>query len=111
MKKIMGVVAGLVVLLVVGWLAITTGIPSAPKSKPWSEAWFNDVAERYFDISDGHGHGPDLGSGEWLNSVEEKAKLPVHADLPDAKRCELIQQQLERHTFIINQPLGINLSF
>ena len=111
LKKIVIVLAGLVALLVVGWLGITTGIPAAPKSRPCSEAWVNDVAERYFEISDGEGHGPDPGSGEWLDSVETKAKLPVRADLADAQRCGLIQQQLERHTFIINQSLGVTISF
>ncbi|HEX7911721.1 MAG TPA: hypothetical protein VF534_27020 [Paraburkholderia sp.] len=111
LKKVVFVLASLVALLVVGWLGITTSVPGAPKFRPCSEAWVNDVAERYFDISDGEGHGPDPGSGEWLGSVERKAKLPVRADLADAQRCGLIQQQLERHTFIINQPLGITISF
>jgi hypothetical protein len=69
------------------------------------------VDQHYFDISDGQGHGPDIGSSEWLGSIERKAKLPTRSDLPDAERCAQIQQQFERHTFIVNQALGLDISF
>ena len=106
MKKVIGVVA----LLVVAWIAINTNIPTPPKSKVCSVEWFSYVGQHYFDISDRQGHGPDPGSSEWLGSVEWKAKLPIRANLPDVERCERIQQQLERHTFIINNALGLEIS-
>lgn len=106
MKKVIGVVA----LLVVAWIAINTSIPAPPKSKVCSVEWFSYVGQHYFDISDGHGHGPDPGSSEWLGSVEWKAKLPIRGNLPDVERCERIQQQLESHTFIINNALGLDIS-
>ena len=106
MKKVIGVVA----LLVVAWIAINTSIPTPPESKVCSAEWFSYVGQHYFDISDGQGHGPDSGSSEWLGSVEWKAKLPIRANLPDVERCERIQQQLERHTFIINNAHGLDIS-
>ena len=64
----------------------------------------------YFDISDGQGHGPDLGSREWYNAFEEKARLPVTDTLPDQQRCGLIQRRLEHRTYLINRQLGLAIS-
>jgi hypothetical protein len=40
-------------------------------SEPGSEAW-NGAVEAIVQIRDGNGHGPDLGSDEWLNAVNRK---------------------------------------
>jgi hypothetical protein len=104
------VIVGLLAVLLVGWLAITTTIPKPPESQVCSAQWFHEVADRYFNPSDSEGHGPDLGS-EWLSTVERKAKLPVREDLGNAERCERIQHLLQLRTFIINRALGLDISF
>jgi hypothetical protein len=51
-----------------------------------------------------------LGNSEWFNAFEERAKLPVTNRLPKQQRCRLVQGQLERHTYIINEQLGWTIS-
>lgn len=105
----MRIFAAACVLTVLTWIVSTTNIPRAPTSQPCSPEWFSYLDSHYFDISDGEGHGPDLGSSEWLGSVEGAAKLPIEEKISDSERCRLIQGQLERHIFIINQRLGLTL--
>jgi hypothetical protein len=102
----MKVLAGIFSLIVLAWLIATTSVPRAPAVQPCTHEWFSYLDSHYFDISDGEGHGPDLGSSEWLGSVEEKAGLQVEEHLPDEQRCQLIQNQLEHHRYIVNQQLG-----
>ncbi|SEA32660.1 hypothetical protein [Paraburkholderia sartisoli] len=98
-------------LIVLAWGIATTSLPGTPKAMPCTQEWFSYVDKNYFEISDGEGHGPDLGSGEWLGVVEAKAGLPVENLLPPQQRCQLIQDQFRRHTYIINRPLGWSISF
>ncbi|HEX7909909.1 MAG TPA: hypothetical protein VF534_17710 [Paraburkholderia sp.] len=51
-----------------------------------------------------------MGNREWFNAFEEKAKLPVTSHLSRQQRCQLIQGQLERRTYIINEQLGWTIS-
>jgi len=93
-------------LVVVGWFGVTTRIPGPPSEKTCTEKWFAYLDDNYFTTSDSEGHGPDVGSGEWMNSVERQAKLAVRSDLSKQVRCERIQTQLESRTFIVNRVLG-----
>jgi hypothetical protein len=102
---------GAVVFVLAAWLIATTRIPRPPSSRPCSTEWLSYIDRYYFDISDGQGHGPDLGSREWLDSVGRKLKLPEDYLRSDQDRCGNIQRQLERHTYVINSALGISLSF
>lgn len=43
-----------------------------------SPAW-NEMLDAKLGISDGSGHGPDIGSGEWMNAVGRKSGV-VDAD-------------------------------
>jgi len=101
---------GICFLVVLGWVVATTSVSRPPYLQPCTPKWFSYLDSHYFGISDGEGHGPDLGSREWLGSVEEKAGLPVKEHLPDAQRCQLIQNQIVHHTYVINQQLGWTLS-
>jgi hypothetical protein len=102
--------AGICFLIALVWIIATTSVSRAPSLQPCTQKWFSYLDSHYFDISDGEGHGPDIGSSEWLGSIEEKAGLPVNENLPDEQRCQLIQNQLARHTYIVNQQLGWALS-
>lgn len=102
--------AGICSLIVLAWLIATTSVSRAPAVQPCTQEWFSYLDSHYFDISDGEGHGPDSGSNEWFNAFEAKAKLPVTSRLPELQRCQLIQSQLEHHTYIINRPLGLAIS-
>jgi len=104
--RMMRAVGGCVLVLTAAWLLISTDIPRAPSVPPGSREWIAYVSDHYFDISDGEGHGPDPGSEEWLHSVERQAKLQDHNDLPFIEGCKMVQQQLVRHVFILNRPLG-----
>ncbi len=106
----MKLLTGIGSVVVLAWFFVTTSMPSAPVVRPCTQEWFSYVDSHYFDISDGEGHGPDLGDSEWFNAFEEKAKLPVTNRLPKQKRCELIQGELERRTYIINEQLGWTIS-
>ncbi|TKC83575.1 hypothetical protein FAZ69_24130 [Trinickia terrae] len=107
----MKILAGFFIVIVLGWLVITTSMPRPPHARPCTNEWLSYIDRNYFDVSDGHGHGPDLGSSEWLGSVEEMAGLPVKERVPNEQRCQLIQSQFERHTYIINQQLSWFISF
>lgn len=102
--------AGICAFIVLAWVIATTSLPSAPAIQPCTQEWFSYLDKNYFEISDREGHGPDLGSSEWFNAFEEKAKLPVTDRLPEQQRCQSIQGQLERHTYVINQQLGLAFS-
>lgn len=107
----MRILAGFSAIMVLTWLFITTDLPKSPLVPPCTPQWFSYLSHHYFDISDGEGHGPDPGSSEWLGSVERKIGLPVKNQDSDSQRCQLIQNQLERHTYIINQQLDWIISF
>ena len=104
------ILTGICSAIVLGWLFITTSVPRAPVVRPCTQEWFSYLDGHYFGISDGEGHGPDLGNNEWFNAFEEKAKLPVTSRLPKQQRCELIQGQLERRTYFINEQIGWTIS-
>jgi hypothetical protein len=105
--KIFTVICSVVVL---AWLFVTTSVPRAPIVEPCTPEWFSYLDSHYFDISDGQGHGPDVGNSEWFNAFEEKATLPVTDRLPKQQRCQQIQMQLERRTYVINEQLGWTIS-
>jgi hypothetical protein len=106
----MKILAGICAAIVLGWFILTTSVSSAPAVQPCTQEWFSYLSGHYFDISDGYGHGPDLGSSEWFNAFEAKAKLSGSNRLPELQRCQSIQEQLEHHIYIINQPLGLVIS-
>lgn len=106
----MKILAGICFLVVLAWLIATTSVSRAPSLPPCTQQWFSYLDKNYFDISDGEGHGPDSGSSEWFNVFEAKAKLPATSQLPDLQRCQLIQGQLEHHTYVINRKLGWAIS-
>jgi hypothetical protein len=104
-------ITAVVCLLTIGaWIIATTRVPRAPAAKPCTQEWFSDLEKSYFDISDGQGHGPDLGSTEWLNAFETKARLPVTDKLSTHERCYQIQKQLESHTYLFNRQLDLTIS-
>ncbi|WP_153074753.1 hypothetical protein [Paraburkholderia bonniea] len=107
MKK---VVLGLLAVLVIGWLAMTTHIPTPPTAAPGTPEWAAYVNQHYFDTSDGQGHGPDIGESEWVDAIARHAKMQLDENLPLAQRCQLIQNQFEKHTYVINQKLGFVLA-
>jgi hypothetical protein len=107
----MRILAGFSAIIVLGWLVITTDLPQAPLAQSCTPKWFSYISNHYFDVSDREGHGPDPGSSEWLGSVERKIGLPVKEQTSDSQRCQLIQNHLEHHTYIINQQLDWLISF
>jgi hypothetical protein len=109
-KSQMKTLAGIFSFIVLAWLIATTSVSRAPAIQPCTHEWLSYLDRHYFDISDGEGHGPDPGSNEWFNAFEAKAKLPVTSGLPEPQRCQLIQGQLERQTYIINRQLGWGIS-
>jgi len=106
----MEILTGICSATALGWLFVTTSVPRAPVVRPCTQAWFSYLDSHYFDISDGERHEPDLGNSKWFNAFEEKAKLRVTSRLPKQQRCELIQGQLERRIFVINEKLGWTIS-
>jgi hypothetical protein len=95
-KAQMKIFTGICSVIVLAWLFVTTSVPRAPVAQPCTQEWFSYL----------EGHGPDLGNSEWVNAFEEKAKLLVTNGLPKQQRCQLIQGQLERRTYVINEQLG-----
>ncbi len=47
---------------------LLVGCQEAPQPATGTAAWLERV-ERAVDVSDGQGHGPDTGSGEWCDAV------------------------------------------
>jgi hypothetical protein len=43
--------------------------------------WYS-VVEKQVPTDDGHGHGPDLGSGEWRSVVEFKLGIHGNPEVP-----------------------------
>lgn len=101
--KSLKIFTGLGVFIVLAWVIATIRVPRAPTAQPCTQEWFSYLDKNYFDISDGEGHGPDVGSGEWLGAVEVKSGLPRQSLLPMQQRCELIQSRLESRTYIVNR--------
>ncbi|NML35250.1 hypothetical protein [Paraburkholderia antibiotica] len=107
--KIFGAVCTFVVL---AWLIASTSIPHAPAVQPCSPEWFTYLDSHYGNTSDAEGHGPDPGDAEWFNAFERQAKLPDSHDLSsNSQRCQLIQSELARRIYIVNQNLGFITSF
>lgn len=103
-------VLALALLALAGWAVVTTRVPEAPAAQPCTDTWFSYLDENY-TVSDGDGHGPDPGSREWFNVFERRTGLPVTDNLTPLQRCRLIQQRLESRRFVVNDPLGIAVSF
>ena len=108
--KSLKIFTGICTFIVLAWVFATTSLPVAPAAQPCTQEWFSYLDKHYFDISDREGHGPDLGSGEWLGAAEARAKMPVKNLLPEEQRCQLIQGQLKHHIYIINRELGLVIS-
>jgi uncharacterized protein len=51
------------------FLAVWAASAGAAYAQPCSDAWFQEV-EAVLQSGDGHGHGPDIGSEEWMSVVE-----------------------------------------
>ncbi|MBN3725162.1 hypothetical protein [Burkholderia sp. Ac-20379] len=106
----MKILSGIVLFALLAGFVATTNVARTPTAAPCSMEWFGYLDSRYFDISDGDGHGPDIGSSEWLNAFEARAGLPATSALPTPQRCEAIQARLGRRTYLINARLGWVLS-
>ncbi|MEK6424331.1 MAG: hypothetical protein V4801_32505 [Burkholderia gladioli] len=106
----MKILSGIILFALLACLAATTNVARAPTATPCSPEWFAYLDSRYFDISDGDGHGPDVGSSEWLNAFEARARLPATSALPTPQRCEAIQSRIAHRTYLINARLGWVLS-
>jgi uncharacterized protein len=68
--------------------------PGAPAGAPCSDSWYRSIEETVA-TSDGHGHGPDIGSDEWKSVVEFRLGIRGEADLPDRDSdawCRYIEQ-------------------
>ena len=64
--------------------------------KPCSEDWY-PWAEAVLSSSDGHGHGPDMGSEEWQSVIEFKLGIRGQADIPPRSSdawCRFIDQHI-----------------
>lgn len=49
-----------------------------------SDAWYQSIDDEV-STSDGHGHGPDIGSDEWKSVIEFKLGIRGKPDVPDIK--------------------------
>jgi hypothetical protein len=65
-NKTLKIFVGLCFFIVLAWFVVTTRVSRAPVVQPCTQGWFLYLGSQYFDISDGEGHGPDLGSSERL---------------------------------------------
>lgn len=106
----MKILSGILLFAMLAWLAATTSVTRAPETAPCSPEWFAYLDNRYFDVSDGEGHGPDVGSSEWFNAFEARARLPATSGLPKAQRCQVIQTRIAHRLYLINAQLGWALS-
>ncbi|WP_414443475.1 hypothetical protein [Burkholderia sp. 22PA0106] len=102
----MKILSGIFLFAILVWLVATTSVAHAPEAAPCSPEWFGYLDNRYFEISDGEGHGPDIGSSEWLNAFEARARLPATSALPKPQRCQIIQARIAHRTYLINAQLG-----
>lgn len=69
---------------------------AAPSPEPCSDSWFGYVEER-IAVGDGHGHGPDIGSLEWMSAVEFKLGIRDNEEIPERKSrswCEYVDSIL-----------------
>jgi hypothetical protein len=67
--------------------------------KPCSESW-QIYVEDILISHDGAGHGPDIGSDEWMSVVEFKLNVRNNDDLPErgsASWCEYIDDKINGH--------------
>lgn len=110
LRKISKIAGGSLLALAVVWAIVTTHVPRAPTVTPCTQQWFLYLEDNYFQTSD-EGHGPDLGDADWFYIFESKAKLPDSSDLRDGLRCQRIQDQLSRRTYIINPAGSLSLPF
>ena len=84
------------------FLIVTAACAKASNSGKWipeakvlcSDQWFRFVEEK-MPTGDGQGHGPDLGSDEWMSGVEFKLGIRDKSDLPSKNSddwCRYIDQ-------------------
>lgn len=75
--------------------------------EPCSQAW-QAALEAALGTGDGHGHGPDIGSEEWMSVIEFKLAIRDDPDVPPAgsdawcahiNRQMADRQKLEKTTF------------
>jgi hypothetical protein len=94
-------------LIVFTVLCATTRLPRPPVASPCSPDRFAYLDDHYFDISDGQGHGPDVGSNEWLHAFERGVGLTDIGDIPVQQQCQIIQSKIGKSRYLINEPLGL----
>ncbi|VVE71942.1 hypothetical protein PAN31117_04221 [Pandoraea anapnoica] len=73
-------------------------LPSAlnnPSRRPCTPEWFAYLEKHYTAVGDGQGHGPDLGSDEWLDAFERRRNLPSTSALPREQRCATLARELD----------------
>lgn len=81
------------------WGADGCGMPGPPPAgvRPCTTEWFERV-ELAFPVSDGEGHGPDLGSAEWMGSISRRLGLEnedgLGPDLGSDDWCASIDEML-----------------
>jgi hypothetical protein len=63
--------------------------------RPCTAEWFAFLQTHYASVGDAQGHGPDLGSDEWLNAFERRRNLPSTSALPREQRCATLARELD----------------
>ncbi|WP_242560204.1 MULTISPECIES: hypothetical protein [Pandoraea] len=77
---------------------VRDAVPSAlnnPSRRPCTAEWFSYLEKHYAAVGDAQGHGPDLGSDEWLNAFERRRNLPSTSALPREQRCATLARELD----------------
>jgi hypothetical protein len=72
------------------------GLDNAPAGNDCGESWYRRV-ESLVGTGDQHGHGPDLGSGEWKSTVEFRLNVRGLPEVPAADSaawCRYINDRL-----------------
>ena len=111
------VLIGLTSFLMLGYLTITTRIPSLPTATPCTDEWFNYIEENYFSTERGDIWSDPVrldwtvdGDWRWFEYVEKKAgAIPAPTSTSRQKRCEMLQSHLGSHLYIINDSIGLSI--
>ncbi|SAK89607.1 putative lipoprotein [Caballeronia catudaia] len=106
------------VALLLGYLTITTHIPSPPSATPCTEDWFNYIEENYFSTERGDIWSDPVrldwtvdGDWRWFEYIEKEAgAMPASVGTSRQKRCEMLQSRLGSRLYILNDSIGLSIS-
>jgi len=87
----------LLVLLLAALVACNSQLEPSVDSQLCSSAW-NKAVEAALGSGDGAGHGPDIGSDEWMSVVEFKLGVRGGDDLPPRGSeawCKYVDNRLQ----------------